>query len=255
MTVLAPLLKAPGEALVALDFDGTLAPIVPDPTQARALPETAPVLRALAPKVRAIVIITGRPALLAVEYGGLADVPNLTVLGQYGLERWSAGSLQTPPEHPGVAEARAKLPLLLAKAPEGVSLEDKGHALAVHTRRAAEPEVALERLRSILEALAEKTGLAIEPGRLVLELRPPGMDKGKALTSFAEEVGAGSVLVAGDDLGDLAAFAAADALGLPAVKVCSGSAEVAALAEQADVVVDGPAGVVALLAELCEEIS
>lgn len=255
MTVLAPLLSAPGEALVALDFDGTLAPIVPDPTQARALPEAAPTLRDLAPKVRALVIITGRPALTAVEYGGFQDVPNLTVLGQYGLERWSDGRLESPPEHPGVVEARRKLPLLLAKAPEGVVLEDKGHALAVHTRRAAEPEVALERLRSILEALAEKVGLVIEPGRLVLELRPPGMDKGMALTSFAHEVKAGSVLVAGDDLGDLAAFAAADALGIPAVKVCSGSEEVAELADRADVVVDGPVGVVALLRELCEEIS
>ncbi|MCD0450225.1 trehalose-phosphatase [Actinocorallia sp. API 0066] len=255
MTVLAPLLSAPGEALVALDFDGTLAPIVPDPTQARALPETAGVLRALAPRVRALAVITGRPALTAVEYGGLRDVPNLTVLGQYGLERWSDGSLLTPPEHPGVAEVRAKLPLLLAKAPEGVAVEDKGHALAVHTRRAAEPDVALERLRSILEALAEKTGLVLEPGRFVLELRPPGMDKGRALTEFAHEVKAGSVLVAGDDLGDLAAFAAADALGIPAVKVCSGSDEVAALAAEADVVVDGPVGVVALLRQLSEEIS
>ena len=255
MTVLAPLLQAPGEALVALDFDGTLAPIVADPSQARALPEAAPVLRRLAPVLRSVVIITGRPAALAVEYGGFADVPGLTVLGQYGLERWSGGRLVTPPEHPGVAEARRKLPLILERAPQGVHLEDKGHALAVHTRRAAEPEVALERLRSILEALAERTGLVVEPGRLVLELRPPGMDKGRALTSYAEEVKAGSVLVAGDDLGDLAAFAAADALGVPAVKVCSGSAEVAALAARADVVVDGPRGVVALLEELADAVA
>jgi trehalose 6-phosphate phosphatase len=248
VTVLAPLLSAPDEALVALDFDGTLAPIVPDPTQARALPEVVP-------ELRAIVIITGRPAGLAVEYGGFADVHNLTVLGQYGLECWSEGRLESPPEHPGVAEARRKLPLLLERAPEGVYLEDKGHALAVHTRRAAEPEVALERLRSIVEALAERTGLVVEPGRLVLELRPPGMDKGKALTSFAAEVKAGSVLVAGDDLGDLAAFDAADSLGIPAVKVCSGSTEVTALAERADIVVDGPRGVVELLAELADAVA
>lgn len=255
MTVLAPLLEAPGEALVALDFDGTLAPIVADPNRARALPEAAPVLRRLAPALRSIVIITGRPAALAVEYGGFADVRNLTVLGQYGLERWSEGRLESPPEHPGVAEARRKLPLLLARAPEGVHLEDKGHALAVHTRRTAEPEVSLERLRSIVAALAERTGLVVEPGRLVLELRPPGMDKGRALTSFAAEVKAGSVLVAGDDLGDLAAFDAADSLGIPAVKVCSGSDEVTELAARADVVVDGPRGVVALLRELADAVA
>ena len=72
---------------------------------------------------------------------------------------------------------------------------------------------------------------------------------------FAAEVKAGSVLVAGDDLGDLAAFDAADSLGIPAVKVCSGSDEVTELAARADVVVDGPRGVVALLRELADAVA
>ncbi|GAA3222622.1 trehalose-phosphatase [Actinocorallia longicatena] len=248
--VLAPIIDHSGEAVIALDFDGTLAPIVADPAAARAHPQAAPVLRRLAPHVRSLVIITGRPALSAVEYGGFETIPNLTVLGQYGLERWSDGTYTTPEEHPGVAEARRKLPLILERQPAGVLVEDKGHALAVHTRQAAEPQVTLDRLRSIVDALAERTGLHVEPGRFVLELRPPGVDKGAALTAYARETKAGALLVAGDDLGDLAAFAAADALGLPALKVCSGSDEVTALADRADIVVDGPEGVVALLAEL-----
>ena len=67
------------------------------------------------------------------------------------------------------------------------------------------------------------------------------------------EYDAGAVLFAGDDLGDLAAYAAVEELraqGVPGVTVCSRSAEVTALAERADLVVDGPAGVVALLREL-----
>lgn len=254
MNQLTPILQTPHEALIALDFDGTLAPIVADPAEARAHPLAAPALRRLAPLVRSIVIITGRPALVAVEYGGFGDVPGLTVLGQYGLERWSDGVVQSPPEHPGVEEARRKLPVILERAPEGVFVEDKGHALAVHTRRTAEPEVTLGRLRSIMAALAERTGLVVEPGRLVLELRPPGMDKGQALTGYAHEVKAGSVLVAGDDLGDLAAFDAADRLGIPSIKVCSGSEEVVELAARADLVVDGPEGVVGLLNDLADAL-
>ena len=96
----------------------------------------------LAPLVKSIVIITGRPALTAVEYGGFGDVPGLTVLGQYGLERWADGVFQGPEPHPGVAEAREKLPLILQRWPDGIFVEDKGHALAIHTRRTAEPDFA-----------------------------------------------------------------------------------------------------------------
>lgn len=90
---------------------------------------------------------------------------------------------------------------------------------------------------------------------MVLELRPPGMDKGHALDLFLAERAARSVMFVGDDLGDLPAFAAVRASGLPGVAVCSGSAEVTELAARADLVVDGPDGVVALLAELAAAIS
>ncbi|MDL4772719.1 trehalose-phosphatase [Actinomadura xylanilytica] len=256
----------PAAAVLGFDFDGTLAPIVDDPAAARAHPAAAAALARLVPLVGALVIVTGRPAALAVEYGGFAGIDGLVVLGQYGLERWESGVLTVPEPPPGVAEARAKLPGVLeaAGAPPEVFVEDKGQALAVHTRRCAEPEVALERLRGLLAALAERTGLAVEPGRLVLELRPPGMDKGMALRSFVDARRAapgapaglpGAVLFAGDDLGDLAAYDAVDgfrARGVPGVKVCSGSAEVTALADRADVIVDGPAGVVAFLGTLLD---
>ncbi|RKS71252.1 trehalose 6-phosphatase [Actinomadura pelletieri DSM 43383] len=253
--------KTPAGAVLGLDFDGTLAPIVDDPASARAHPGAAPALARLAPRVGAVVIVTGRPAAVAVEYGGFEDVDGLVVLGQYGLERWESGVLSEPEPPPGVAEARAKLPGILAaaKAPPETFVEDKGQALAVHTRRCAEPEVALERLRSILAALAERTGLALEPGRFVLELRPPGMDKGMALRTFVAERGErpSGVLFAGDDLGDLAAFDAVESLradGVPGVLVCSGSAEVTALADRADLVVDGPSGIVDLLEKLADSL-
>ncbi|WP_217236962.1 trehalose-phosphatase [Streptomyces sp. AC555_RSS877] len=261
---LEALLAHPGRAVIALDFDGTLAPIVADPEQARAHPEAVRVLAALAPKVAAVAVVTGRPAAVAVRHGGFAGVPgleHLVVLGHYGAERWDArtGTVSAPAPHPGVAAVRAELPGVLGEAGvrEGAWVEEKGRAVAVHTRRAADPQAAFEALRIPLTELAARHGLIVEPGRLVLELRPPGMDKGVALREYVREIDATSVLYAGDDLGDLPAFAAVDELrsdGTPGLLVCSGSDEVTELRERADVVVDGPEGVVGVLRALAERI-
>ncbi|MGA5896725.1 trehalose-phosphatase [Streptomyces venetus] len=258
------LLAHPDKALIGLDFDGTLAPIVADPEKARAHPEALSALAALAPKVAAVAVITGRPAEVAVRNGGFADVPgleHLLVLGHYGAERWDARSGETsaPEPHPGVAAVRAELPELLDRlgASQGTRIEEKGRAVAVHTRRAADPQAALDSLREPLAGLASRHGLIVEPGRMVLELRPPGMDKGVALTAFAREITAGSVLYAGDDLGDLPAYAAVDKLrsnGTPGLLVCSGSDEVTELRDRSDLVVDGPQGVVRLLRTLADRL-
>ncbi len=260
-------LARPDRAVVALDFDGTLADIVPDPEQARAHPGTVEALAALAPKVAAIAVITGRPAGVAVRYGGFAGVPgleHLVVLGHYGAERWDAvtGTVRAPAPHPGVTAVRAELPGVLHEfdAWRGTWIEEKGQAVAVHTRRAEDPQAAFESLRGPLGELAATHGLIVEPGRLVLELRPPGMDKGVALAGFVAELDAESVIYAGDDLGDLAAFAAVEKLrtegpdGIPGLLVCSGSAEVPELAERADLSVPGPAAVVDFLAALAERL-
>lgn len=150
---LAAILTHPARSLIALDFDGTLAPIVPDPEKARAHPDAIPALAALAPKVAAVAVITGRPAEVAVKYGGFADTPgleHLVVLGHYGAERWDAvsGEVTAPDPHPGVAAVRAALPGLLESTAHGTWIEDKGHAVAVHTRRAPDPQGAFDALRA-----------------------------------------------------------------------------------------------------------
>ncbi|MGY5034933.1 trehalose-phosphatase [Streptomyces sp. 900116325] len=264
---LAAILARPDRAVVALDFDGTLADIVPDPEQARAHPGAVPAIAALAPKVASVAVITGRPAGVAVRHGGFAGVPgldHLVVLGHYGAERWDAVSstVHTPAPHPGVAAVRAELPGVLDRFDSwhGTWIEEKGQALAVHTRRAADPQAAFDALRSPLGELAARHGLIVEPGRFVLELRPPGMDKGVALAKYVRETDAESVLYAGDDLGDLAAYAAVEKLrtegpdGIPGLLVCSGSAEVPELAERADLLLPGPAAVVDFLAALARRL-
>lgn len=265
---LAALLAEPRRAVVALDFDGTLAPIVPDPEQARAHPGAVPALTRLAPHVAAVAVVTGRPAGVAVRYGGFAGVPeleHLVVLGHYGAERWDAHSAQvhSAGAHPGVEAVRAELPGFLDRngAWRGTWIEDKGgRAVAVHTRRTEDPDAAFEALRGPLAELAAQHDLMVEPGRYVLELRPPGVDKGVALAAYLREVGAGSVLYGGDDLGDLAAYAAVRELregGLPGLLVASaGTAESPhELTSQADLVVAGPEGVVALLEALADAIT
>jgi trehalose 6-phosphate phosphatase len=249
----------PAHALIASDFDGTLAPIVADPAAAVAAPGAAAALARLAASAGTVAIITGRPTAEAIELGGLADVAGLIVLGHYGAERWQDGKLTAAAAPDGVARVREALPGVLAAAgaPEGTRIEDKGTALAVHTRQTADPEATLARLREPLAALAADAGLAVEPGRFVLELRPPGTDKGTALRALVAERAARAVLFCGDDLGDLAAFAAVRALredGVPGCTVGSLSQETPRVAEAADLVVDGPAGVVALLRGLADAI-
>ena len=257
---LAALLDDPRQALIGLDFDGTLAPIVPDPDQARAHPGVRPVLERLAPLVGRVAVVTGRPAEVAVDYGGLRDVTGLTVLGHYGLERWTDGQVSAPPDSAAVETVRRRLPALLEAvgASPGTAVEDKGRSLAVHVRRTADPAAARAVVEGPLRDLAAEVGLVVEPGRMVLELRPAGADKGGAVRTLVAEAAPSVVVFIGDDLGDLAAFDAVDELradGLPGLLVCSGSSEETALAGRADLVVDGPPGVVALLEALADELS
>jgi trehalose 6-phosphate phosphatase len=181
------------------------------------------------------------------------------VIGHYGWQRWQDGQLTAAAATPAIQAARSALPGVLrqAGAPEGTWVEDKAHAVAVHTRRAADPEAALGRLRDPLAELAAGLGLDAQPGRFVIELRPPGVDKGTALTDLAGERAARSVLFCGDDLGDLPAFAAIRALragGIPGCAVASASAESPQVAAEADLVVTGPDGIVALLAAIADRV-
>jgi trehalose 6-phosphate phosphatase len=254
----------PASAVIASDFDGTLSPLVEDPSMSRAADGALDALARLARSVGQVAIVTGRPALVATELSGVTGHPGLgrlVVLGHYGLERWEAstGAVTSDPVPPGVEVAREKLPALLAGAgyPDAF-VEDKGSSLAVHTRRLADPLPALEVLRQPLTDLAESVDLRLEPGNLVLELRPPGIDKGVALRRLIESTGARSVLYAGDDLGDLAAFEALDTLrttGLHAVLVAARSSGATALTDAADIVVDDPSGVVTVLTALADAIA
>jgi trehalose 6-phosphate phosphatase len=254
-------------AVVGLDFDGTLAPIVDDPADARIHPDAAEVLIELADVIRAVAVITGRPARQVLALGDLDEVGNalgdsgreLYIFGQYGNERWNSTSRRIVSPRPprGLAAYLGALPALLRRL--GLAdafVEEKSLAVAVHTRRLPDPAGAFDRLLPELEKLATDTGLVVEPGRQVIEARAPGTDKGNVVRTITAELSAGGFLFGGDDLGDLEAFEAVAELreqGLPTLLVCSGSEEQHALASLADVVVDGPAGVLDFLRELTSD--
>ena len=263
----AAFVEQAASAVVGLDFDGTLAPIVDDPADARIHPEAASVLTELADAVRAVTVITGRPARQALALGDLDEVGNalgdsgkeLYLFGQYGNERWSSTRrriISPRPPH-GLASFVRSVPGVLRRHDaEDAHVELKGLAVAVHTRRLPDPDAAYDRLLEPLRALAGEHDLVVEPGRQVIEVRSGDMDKGHAVRTIVEELDAHAFLFAGDDLGDLEAFEAVAALrdeGLATLLVCSGSDEQRALARLADVVVEGPDGVLELLRRITKD--
>lgn len=265
----AAVVRAGRRLVVALDFDGTLSPIVDNPNVAHIHDDAGVVLDDLAEVVRAIAVVTGRPARQVLALGGLDDVGDaiaehgreLVVLGQYGNERWTSHQRRvvSPKPPPGLSGLIAELPRLLRRADATEAwIEEKGLAVAVHTRRLPDPAASFERLLPLLTQAATERKLGVEPGRFVIEIRAAGMDKGRALHGLVAEFEAGAVVFVGDDLGDVPAFEAVlemRSAGMPALLVCSESDEQSALRELSDLVVDGPDGVMAFLRELTVEIN
>lgn len=264
----AALVRVAATAVVGLDFDGVLSPIVADPARAHIHPEARDVLVALAEQVAAVAVITGRPARQALDLGGLEEVGNavgdagkdLYVFGQYGNERWSSTNRRIIAPRPpaGLATFERELPRALRRLDAGEAfVEDKGLAVAVHTRRLPDSDDAFARLLPELEKLAERHDLVLEPGHQVIEVRSSGMHKGIAVRTIVDEIGAEGFLYAGDDLGDIEAFQAVEELGddgvVAPLRVCADPAPGSRLRPIADLVVEGPAGVLDLLRRLTDD--
>ncbi len=252
------------EVVVGLDFDGVLSPIIEDPAEAHIHADAPEVLVNLSDVVRAVAVITGRPARQALALGGLDEVGDaigehgkeLFVFGHYGNERWSSTRRRVVSPRPphGLSSFERELPALLRRCGAAQAhVEEKGLAVAVHTRRLDDADEAYQRLLEPMTELARSHGLIVEPGRNVIEIRAAGQHKGQAVQTLVKEQSAGGFLFAGDDLGDLEAFEAVAELrdqGLATLLVCAASHEQPALLSLADVVVDGPDGVLDLLRQL-----
>ena len=248
--LLEPIRAAPASSAVLTDFDGTISPIVRDAGEARALPEAVALLHELAGTYACVAVVSGRPAAFLAEQLDLpAAASPLVAVGLYGLER--TGRTGVVHALPGVDRWRPVVEEAAARAdgevPEGVFVERKGLTVTLHWRPvpAAEPEVA-----ALAGHLAGDLGLEVRPGRMSLELAPPiPFDKGLVVEELT--AGLAGAVYAGDDVGDLPAFAALrrlKAAGKHAVTIAVVDDEVPEeLVDAADGRLDGIDGMLALL--------
>lgn len=203
------MLDPTGDA-VFLDVDGTLAPLAPHPDEVGPQAERTEVLRALRRALGgAVAVVSGRR---------LADIDRIlgddsfAAAGVHGLERrMTDGVLDRAAPHPALAGATAEL-RRVAEADPGLLVEDKGLGVTLHYRRAPGFEA---QVRAAAERIAAASGLALQRGDCIVELRTPGRDKGHAVRAFmaaAPFAGRRPVFV-GDDLTDEHGFEAARTLG------------------------------------------
>ena len=260
---LAPLLVEPAGTAIVTDFDGTLAPIVEDPARARPLDGAVEVMGALARRFGVAAVLSGRPVSFLVEQlaGGTGrasghPLPGVRVVGLYGLE-WLTddGKVALEPGavawRPVIEEAAGRLGRDL---PSGVLVETKSFGVTVHWRRSPGSEAwAVARVGTE----AARTGLVPHAGRMSLELRPPlAVDKGSTTRGLA--AGCSAACYLGDDLGDLPAFAALSDLAargeMATVSVAAIDEEsTPAVADAADVVINGPLEALGLLRWLADQ--
>jgi trehalose 6-phosphate phosphatase len=252
----ARLARRAGEVALCLDFDGTLSPIVEDPQAARPLQGIVELLEPLAARFAAVALVSGRPAAYLAEH---AAAPDVRYLGLYGLQEIRNGQVWVDPRleaaRPAVLAAHEDLKTHPAIQASGAWLEDKDYAVAIHTRRVPDPDRWAAPIDAAAHQVADRHGLEVVPGKLVWELHPTvRSDKGDAVRRVVAESAALEVVVIGDDLGDLAAFAAVAGLtaeGGDGLRVAVRSAEAPpALLAEADLVVEGPAGVLGFLQRL-----
>ncbi|HEU0099119.1 MAG TPA: trehalose-phosphatase [Allosphingosinicella sp.] len=205
-----PPLSRLAPAALFLDFDGTLVELAEAPGAIAVPSGLAPLLDRLAQRLEGrLAIVSGRAVDdLRRHLGGFGAA----VSGSHGAELHYADGRRIPvSEPPGLAGARESI-RRFAAADAGFLVEDKPAGIALHYRLA--PERA-EEAESFLEAVAQRSGLALQRGKMVAELRPHGADKGAALRRLMAEppfAGARPVFV-GDDLTDEDAFRAAASLG------------------------------------------
>jgi trehalose 6-phosphate phosphatase len=254
-TAIAALAEDPARSGLVLDFDGVLSPIIEDPT-ASAMPErVAATLARLAPALGLLAVLSGRPAEFLA---GRVRVGGVRLLGSYGIEQIWDGARRIDREAQQwlvpVQEASRTLREVLAKSP-GIRVEDKSVSVAVHWRQAPDRAAAAGEVRRVTARVAAETGLRLEPGKLVEELRPPlDVDKGSAVSALMASEKLTTVAYAGDDLGDIPALLAVRAAGGYALVVDHGSETDPRLLELADQAFDGTAGFAVWLAELADAI-
>lgn len=215
------LISSPDEWALFLDFDGTLVDLAATPDAVKVPADLPALLNGLHHCFfGALAILTGRSLTNLDRYPGMSAC---AAAGQHGAEvRWRTGGETDVMHIPALDSVRGRIEDFVAHHPN-VLIEDKGASLALHYRTAPAEK---EAVQAQAEALARASSGALEviAGKSLYELRPAGVNKGRALQGFlgAEPFVGKKPLVLGDDITDEAAFETALEAGGSAVKVGSG---------------------------------
>jgi trehalose 6-phosphate phosphatase len=194
--------------LVAMDFDGTMAPIVGHADDARPLPRSAAAFAGLAVLPRTTTALISGRALASLRAVASPPVDTL-LIGSHGAEAWlgpgSTGLTLDEGQKALLAEVRGILADIVKEAP-GTMLEDKPAGVVLHTRLAAD-DVAEDAVAAARSVLQDRKGVFLKDGKRVLETSVVNASKGEGVTFLRQATGATGVLFAGDDTTDEDALA------------------------------------------------
>lgn len=249
-----------GRVGVVTDVDGTISPIVSQPSAAQVTGRAKELLAQLAEKLALVAVISGRAAADVQQRVGVAG---LVYVGNHGLERWTENGIVTPDEVAAYRGAMEQVrDVLTAQQLDGMMIEDKTATLSIHYRNTADPQAAADAFRPIVEAASAERGLKVFEGRMIFEVRPPlAMNKGTAFRSLVEDYRLAAAVYLGDDVTDVDALRMARALRASgacqsfAVGVDSGADTPSGVRDSADVLVAGVSGVEDWLSGLLSAIS
>ena len=230
----------PRDVMLVTDFDGTLAEIASDPTEAHIVPTSLEALRRLSRRLRRAAVLSSRPA---GDLRRLVPLDGLELIGDSGLADMTAD------ERERLDRFNVKAAQLLSGT-AGVWLETKPGGTAVHHRQA---QVDPNEIYGLIRPLLESTRLMAQAGRRVIEVIPREHPKGDALEALTDRVQPEGVVCLGDDENDRPMFGYLDRIGRPHLTVGVASNEARAdLFAGCDLVVSGPQEVSRFLTMLAD---
>ena len=190
--------------LVALDFDGVLAPIVQDPSSSRPLPGSAAAVRALADLPgTTVAMLSGRALGDLREVSGFG--PPVRLVGSHGGEFDDGELVLTDAQRAAKDDLVTAVEGVVDGEPD-VRLEGKPAGIVVHVR-GADPDVGERVLDAVRGGPAQLPGVEATEGKAVLEMAVLQVSKGSAIDTLREQLGADAALFVGDDVTDETAFA------------------------------------------------
>ncbi len=197
-------------AAVVCDIDGTLAEIAATPGEAKLAPGARDAMNRLIELVEVVAVVSGRSA---PDASLMIDLPGVLVIGNHGFEWLRNGERIVDPSVqaviPDVATALSDIASQIALEPAlmGTIVENKEISGSIHYRQTAHHDLSRARLFDLASVEADRFGLKVTEGRMVIELRPSvEINKGVALRHIIERERLNGMVFLGDDVTDIDGF-------------------------------------------------